>query len=140
MTQEAHPSCRFYVAIDGITQAVFTEISGLQLETEVESYAEGGNNGFVHQLPGRTKVSNITLKRGIAGTNELFKWYVTIANGTIDRRNLSVVQYDVKGNELVRWNFIKAYPVKWIGPQYQADGTGVAIETMELAHEGMEVK
>src|SRR5215470_2047172 len=100
-----------------MTQAVFSEVSGLQVETVVQDYEEGGNNGFVHRLPGRTKVGNLTLKRGITKSNEFFKWYTDIARGTITRRNISVIMYDTAGNELVRWNFIKAYPVKWVGPQ-----------------------
>jgi phage tail-like protein len=139
MSVEAHAVCRFYVAIDGITQAVFTEVSGLQLETESEDYAEGGNNEFVHRLPGRTRVNNLTLKRGITGSNELFKWYVQVVSGKIDQRNLSIVQYDNQGNELLRWNFMKAYPVKWVGPQFQADGAMATVETIELAHDGIEV-
>ncbi|MBX0331208.1 phage tail protein [Oscillochloris sp. ZM17-4] len=137
MSQEAHPSCRFYVLIDGVTQAVFTEVGGLQIETEVMDYAEGGNNGFVHRLPGRTRVGTVTLKRGVVGTNELFQWYRKIAAGTIDRRHLSVVQYDAAGAELIRWSFDQAYPIRWVGPQLQADGAAAAVETVELAHAGL---
>jgi phage tail-like protein len=139
VTQEAYTNCRFYVKIDELTQAVFTEVSGLQVETMVQDYEEGGNNGFVHRMPGRTKVSNLTLKRGITKSNEFFKWYAQIATGTINRRNLSVIMYDTAGNELVRWNFIKAYPVKWVGPQFSADGKTMAIETLELAHDGIQL-
>lgn len=137
--QEVHPSCRFYIMIDRIPHAVFTELSAMQIETEVMEYAEGGNNRFIHRLPGRTKISNITLKRGMTSSNELFKWYFDIVQGKkIERRNLSIVMYDTAGREIVRWNFINAYPVKWIGPQFTANGTAVAIETMELAHDGLQ--
>ena len=74
MPQDIYSSSRFYVMIDSMAQAVFTELSGLQVETEVMEYAEGGNNDFVHRLPGRTRVGNITLKRGITSSNDLFKW------------------------------------------------------------------
>jgi phage tail-like protein len=137
MSQEAYPACRFYVLIDGVTQAVFVEVSGLQMETEVMDYAEGGNNGFIHRLPGRTRVGTVTLKRGMTGSNELLQWYLKIAAGKIDRRHLSVVQYDVAGTELLRWNFDQAYPIRWIGPHFQAEGATVAIETVELAHAGL---
>lgn len=140
MPASTHTSNRFYVMIDGTAQAIFTEVSGLQIETEVQEYAEGGNNGFVHRLPGRTRVGNITLKRGITGSNELFKWYMQIASGQkIDRRNISLVMYDVAGVELLRWNFLMAYPVKWIGPQFEANGNAAAIETLELAHAGLQM-
>jgi phage tail-like protein len=137
MAEEAFPSCRFYVMLDGVVQGVFTEVGGLQVEMDVMEYQEGGNNGFVYRLPGFTKVSNITLKRGMTKSNDFFKWCANIADGNFRRRNISIVMYDVAGEELMRWNFINAYPVKWTGPQFQASDTAAAIETLELAHEGM---
>jgi phage tail-like protein len=137
MAEEAFPSCRFYVMLDGVVQGVFTEVGGLQVEMDVMEYHEGGNNAFVYRLPGFTKVSNITLKRGMTKSNDFFKWCANIASGNFRRRNISIVMYDVAGEELMRWNFINAYPVKWTGPQFQASDTAAAIETLELAHEGM---
>lgn len=137
MADDAYPNCRFYVEINGKKEAVFTEVSGLQVEMTVEEYEEGGNNGYVHRLPGRSKVSNLTLKRGMIRSNDFYAWYMKVAQGDIVRRNVSVVMYDVKGTELVRWNFVKAYPVKWIGPQFTADGATMSIETLELAHDGL---
>ncbi len=138
-TEEAYPSYRFYVEIAGVPQAVFTEVSGLQLETEVTELEEGGNNDFVHRLPGRTKIGNITLKRGMTSSNELLQWFLKIARGSIDRRNVTVIMYDSAGKELFRWNFIEAYPVKWTGPQFAAASTEAAVETLELTHNGMTV-
>jgi phage tail-like protein len=140
VTLEAFPACRFYVEIGGIAVAVFTEVGGLEMETEVFDYEEGGNNGFIHRLPGRSKCGNLTLKRGMTRTNELLKWYVKVVQGQIDRRNLTVVLYDVKGEVLARWTFANAYPVKWAGPQLQAEGNAVAIETLEIAHDGLGVE
>ena len=130
-------NCRFYVKIDGMTTAVFTEMSGLQVETVVTEYEEGGNNGFVHRLPGRTKVSNLTLKRGIVDSNEFFNWYSEILQGKLKYRHVDVLVYDAEGKELAKWSFANAFPVKWIGPQLAADGKNAAIETLELAHEGL---
>lgn len=130
--------CRFYVMIDGLAHAVFTEVSGIQVESEVMDYAEGGNNGFVHRLPGRTKFSNITLKRGMTSSNELFIWYMlTLQGKKLTRRNLTVVMYNPAGLLVTAWNYVNAYPVKWVGPQFTAGGTQAAVETLELAHEGM---
>jgi phage tail-like protein len=137
MPQEAYANCRFYVEIGGMPQAVFTEVDGLQVEMDVLEYEEGGNNGFVHRLPGRTKVGRLTLKRGMTGSNEFFKWCMEITQGKITRRNISVVMYDTAGTERMRWSFEKAYPVKWVGPQFTATGTTMAIETVELAHDGL---
>src|SRR5215213_782508 len=137
MPADGVANCRFYVKIDGMTTAVFTEMSGLQVETVVTEYEEGGNNDFVHRLPGRTKVGNLTLKRGMTNSNELFAWYMEIARGRISRHNLSVIMYDTAGNEVLRWDFVNAYPVKWSGPQFSANATTTAIETLELAHDGL---
>jgi phage tail-like protein len=139
MNPDAYPSCRFYVQIDEIGQAVFTEVSGLQLETEVFDYEEGGYNSFPHRFPGRTKMGNLTLKRGMTSSNEFFKWYMEIARGQITRHNLSIIMYDSAGNEVTRWHLMQAYPVKWIGPQFTADSNNPAIETLELAHDGLDL-
>jgi phage tail-like protein len=137
MPADGHANCRFYVELDGLAQAVFTEISGLQVETDVTEYQEGGNNGFVHRLPGRTKIGTITLKRGVTGQNELFKWCQEVLQGKINPKNISVVMYDARGTELMRWNFAKAYPIKWSGPQFSAEGKVAALESLELAHDGL---
>jgi len=137
MATDGYPSCRFYVEIDGLNQAVFTEMNGLQVETEVLEYDEGGNNGFTHRLPGRTKIGNITLKRGMTSSNEFFTWCNDILQGKIKPRNMSVVMYDAAGTELTRWNFASAYPIKWSGPQFTADGRNAAVESLELAHDGL---
>ncbi len=133
----AHAACRFYVEIGGKgggkqIVALFTEVSGLQVEMMVTEYEEGGTNNFVHKLPGRLKVSNVTLKHGITKSNDFLKWCMTL-----ERRNVTVVMYDVKSQVVVRWNFNNAYPVKWVGPQFTADSTAIAIESIELAHEGL---
>ena len=133
------PVTRFYIEIDGINKAVFTEAEGLQIEIDVTEYEEGGSNGFVHRLPGRARISNLTLKRGLVQSNQLFKWQAEITQGKITRRNVSVVMYDPAGTEMVRWNLIKAYPVRWIGPAGRVNETVASIETLELAHAGLEL-
>lgn len=137
---EAHPTCRFYVEVGGIPQCVFTEASGLQIETEVMDYQEGGNNGYVHRLPGRVKSSNLVLKRGMTGGNEFYKWFAEVARGTIKRQNVSVILYDTQGDELARWNLLNAYPVKWVAPQLNAHEAAAAVETLELAHDAIELR
>jgi phage tail-like protein len=136
---DAQPNHRFYVEIQGMTQAVFTEVGGLGIEMAVEDVEEGGNNSFVHKLPGRCKMGNLTLKRGMAKSNEFLIWSRDIALGKMTRKNISVIQYNVDGSQFMRWEFKNAFPVKWSGPQFKADDTGSAIETLELAHEGFDV-
>jgi phage tail-like protein len=134
-----HAACRFYVEMGKAgakaVQAVFTEVSGLQIEMQVTEYEEGGTNNFIHKLPGRLKVSNVTLKHGITRSNDFLSWCLSI-----ERRNVSVVMYDVAGAAVMRWNFTDAYPVKWVGPQFTADSTAMAIETIEIAHRGVTVE
>ena len=130
---------RFYVEVDSKKEAVFTEVSGLSMEMALEDVEEGGNNEFVHRMPGRCKVGNLTLKRGMTASNEFLQWSVKVAQGTIEKKHVSVVMYNVDGSEAMRWNFDNAYPVKWSGPQFKADDKVVALETVELAHEGMKV-
>jgi len=141
-----HAACRFYVEIGNNQgspiQAVFTEVSGLQVEMQVTEYEEGGTNSFVHRLPGRLKISNVTLKHGLTRSKDFLNWCLTPATRpkpSVDRRNVSVVMFDVAGQEVIRWNFAGAFPVKWVGPQFTADSTSMAIESLELAHQGMNI-
>jgi phage tail-like protein len=138
--REGQPAFRFYVEVDKEWQAVFTELSGLGIEMAIEDVEEGGNNEFVHRLPGRCKVGTLTLKRGITVSNEFCKWSMDVARGIVTRKHVSVVMYDALGNVAMQWDFDNAYPIKWSGPQFKADDTAVAIETVELAHEGMKVQ
>jgi phage tail-like protein len=134
----AHAACRFYVEIGtkegSPIQAVFTEVSGLQVEMQVTEYEEGGTNTFIHKLPGRLKVGNVTLKRGLTRSNDFLAWCVS---PTVERRNVTVVMYDVAGKPVIRWNFTGAFPVKWTGPQFTADSNAMAIESIEIAHRGI---
>jgi len=128
---------RFRVEIDGIISGGFAECSGLQAETEYEEYREGGVNNYVHRLPKVTKYPNLTFKRGITDSEELWKWYQDVVMGKIQRKNGSIILLDSEGNEKWRWNFKGAYPVKWTGPDLKADSNTVAFETLELTHTGI---
>jgi len=138
----AHAACRFYVQVGEQTaalQAVFTEVSGLQVEMQVTDYEEGGINNYVHRLPGRLKVGNVTLKHGMTVSNAFLKWCMKTNIGSWQRQNVTVVLYDVAGQPVIRWHFNNAYPVKWTGPQFTADSTAMAIESVEFTHEGLTV-
>lgn len=135
--RDVYATYRFWVEIDGITEAAFSECGGLQAETEVFEWQEGGVNHYTHRLPGRTKYSNITLKRGIA-TTALWEWYSGNIGGTIKRRTLAIVLCGYAGAKEVRWNVTDALPVKWSGPTLKADANETAVEVIELAHHGFE--
>jgi phage tail-like protein len=128
----------FLVEIDGISRAAFHEASGFDSTIDVVEHREGGENTTLRKLPGMTKYSNIVLKRGVTDDVELYDWHRQTVLGAIERRNGSIVLLDRQGNEQARWNFLNAWPAKWDGPDFNAEGNDVAIETLELAHEGVE--
>jgi phage tail-like protein len=131
---------KFWVEIAGVAEGVFQECSGLSVETEVLEYPEGGVNNHVHRLPGRTKYSNVTLKRGWTQSDELWKWYAKIVAGDIERKAVSIILFENKGanagKEKARWNLDLAYPIKWQGPDFRAESNTIAVETLVLAHSG----
>lgn len=128
----------FLVEIDSITQAGFQECSGLDSTTEPVEYREGGENTTVRKLPGKTTYSDISLKWGITDSDELWKWRKSVVSGKIERKNGSIILLDAEGTEKVRWNFVNAWPTKWEGPSFDAKANDVAIETLTIAHEGIE--
>lgn len=135
---QTNANSRYYVTVGGNAQkAVFSEVGGLQMETEIFEYAEGGNNGFVHRFPGLTKAGNLTLKRGITRGNELFRWYLRVAQGVMDLRSVSIQTFSTSGEPLITWHLDQAFPIKWSGPQLAATGVAVAVESIELAHSGV---
>jgi phage tail-like protein len=128
----------FLVEIDGITRAAFQQASGFDSTIDVIEHREGGENTTARKLPGLTKYSNITLKWGVTDDRELYDWHRQIVEGDMVRKNGSIVLLDRRGEEVARWNFVRAWPSKWDGPDLNAEGTDVAIEMLELAHEGIE--
>jgi len=130
---------RFEVRVDDLPLGGFSECGGLQLETEVLDYAEGGLNTSLHKLPVRTKQTNIKLKRGIADRS-LWDWHAELVGGVVRRRSGSIRIHDPNGGQVVaEWQFHRAYPVKWVGPELNATQNQVAVETVELVHEGLEM-
>lgn len=137
--KDPYRNCNFLVEIDGITQAGFTDCAGLSASTEAVEYREGGDNTTPRKLPGQTKYTNLSLKWGLSDSRELYDWYRKVVTGKPERRNGSIVVLDADGiTEVVRWNFFNAWPTKMEVPTLSAKGSEVAIETLELAHEGLE--
>lgn len=128
----------FLIELDGIARAAFQEVSGFDSTIDVIEHREGGENTTLRKLPGMTKYSNITLKWGITDDMDLYTWHRQTILGAIERKNGSIVLLDRAGNEKVRWNFFRAWPTKYDGPDLNAEGNDVAIEMIELAHEGVE--
>ncbi|MBL8298422.1 MAG: phage tail protein [Rhodanobacteraceae bacterium] len=130
----------FLVEIDGIARAAFHEASGFDSTVDVVEHREGGENITTRKLPGMVKFSNIVLKWGIADDLDLYNWHRQWVKGdpAAKRKNGSIVMLDRQGQEKRRWNFTNAWPTKWMGPTFNAETSDVAIESMELAHEGLE--
>ena len=140
------PTFKFHVAVGNITEAAFTECSGLEMSTEVFKYIEGGCNEYIHKFPVRTDVSNVTLKRGFATSNELFNWYREMEDALKQGKSVSFRQVTitlrttVNQKEIMRWTLDKAFPVKWVGPAFKTSEAAVAIETLEFAHHGIKIQ
>lgn len=131
---------QFMVEIGGISQARFQEVSGIDATTDVTEYREGGDFLGSRKLPGQTKHSNLTLKRGYTDDTQLWKWYEDVMTGRTEkiRKDLSVIQLDMAGQEMFRWNLYQAFPTKYTGPSFNAKGSDLSIETLELAYERIE--
>ncbi len=128
----------FLVEIGGLVVGGFTEVSGLQLEMDVQPYQEGGLNEYTHQLAGPVRYpSRLILRRGLTAPDALWGWFRQVTRGEIERQNLSIVLLDSTGAEERRWIFTNAYPVRWVGPELRAGTAEVAVETLEFVHHGL---
>ncbi|OLE63193.1 MAG: phage tail protein [Cyanobacteria bacterium 13_1_40CM_2_61_4] len=130
-------SYNFLVEIDGITRAGFRECSGLDSTQDPVEYREGNEPPTARKLPGLVKHSNISLKRGVTDDAQLWEWRKQAIDGKVQRKNGSIILLDESGAEKIRWNFREGWPTKWTGPSFNATGNEVAIETLEIAHEGV---
>ncbi len=139
--EDPYGSSRFLLEIDGIVQAGFSEVTIPDISTDVIEYREGNDETTVRKLSGLTKYGNLTLKWGITDSSiELFEWRKSVVEGNLDeaRRNIAVILQDEEGNPAARWEFREAWPSKYDAPNLNAKGSDVAIETMEIVHEGMD--
>ncbi len=127
----------FLVEIDGIARAAFRECAGLDSSQSAIDYREGGEPLRLRKLPGMNTFSNITLKWGITTDPEFWEWRKKAAEGRVERKNGSIVLLDDTGAEQLRWNFVDGWPIKWTGPTLNATGSEVAVETVEIVHEGV---
>jgi phage tail-like protein len=130
------PNFNFHVVIDGITRAAFQQVSGFDSTIDVIEHREGGDNLTPRKLPGMTRYSNIVLKWGLTDDVQLYEWHLEAAKGNVQRKNGSILLLDRDGATKAQWDFFAAWPTKWDGPDFNAEGNDVAIETLELAHEG----
>ncbi len=138
-----YPLVKFHFQVDwGGTKIGFTEVSGLDVESEVVEYREGASPEYSKiKMPGMQKYSNITLKRGtFKSDNEYFKWWNTVKLNTIERRDVTISLLNENHEPVVTWKIKNAWPSKIQSTDLKADGNEVAIESMELVHEGLTIQ
>ena len=126
-------------AINFVVAGGFTECSGLDGTLQVEDYLEGGENRFVHKFPTRMTYSNIILRRGITLSEDLWNWHFDYVNGRGKRRDGLIILQNELHIPVKTWVFKRGLPLKWSGPTLNASQSAVAIESMEIVHEGLEL-
>jgi phage tail-like protein len=131
----------FRVEIDGIAVAGFSEAELPEGRIEVVAYREGADKtSAARLLPGRVEHGPVVLRRGFTGDPALFQWWSDAASGNVERHNVLVVLQDEQCNDVARWQLRRAWPAKWEGPALRGLGNEVVIETLVLAHEGIELE
>lgn len=143
---EPNPSPKLQVILEisgggsPMTIGGFQSVSGLDSETDVIEFREGGDPGVIRKLPGRTKYANIVLKRGILddAQNDLWNWRSNIIQGIPDRRDGAVILMSKDGSELIRYEFFEAFPAAWKGFSVDQDGSEISVEELVLAVERIE--
>ena len=135
---DPYRSFNFRVEIDGLTVGSFSEVGGLTSDGDAVDYREGTDLPLtVRKLIGLRKYGNISLKRGYTQNRELWEWYRNIVNGVNDRRNGTIVLMDEERRDVMRWNFENGWINKIEGPSFKASASEIAIETVEIVHEGL---
>lgn len=135
------PKFHFQVKWDPGTRIGFTEVTGLDKQVEAIEYREGSSKDYSKiKMPGLHKFSNITLKRGtVAKDTEFFDWINEINLNKVTRRDIVISLLDEKHEPIMTWKALGAFPIKVQASDLKADGNEVAIETVEIAHEGLNI-
>jgi len=135
----------FEVILTGVTddgtavKGSFAEASGLETEIPAIEYRNGSEATTMRKIPGLVKHTNITLKRGIIGDLAFWNWVTEGVNGNVRRTEGSILLLDENRQEVMRWNFQRAWPCKYTGPSLNAKNNEIAMETLEICHEGLTV-
>jgi phage tail-like protein len=144
--QGAH-SATFLVEVDGKEIGRFMEVSGLQVDVAVEEVIEGGENSYVHKLPGAMSWPNMVLKRGLMQNDNFLEWLskssgeqFSAAGNKLARTTAAITLVAPDGTRLRSWDFDGAFPVKWRGPTFAASANQPAVEELEIAHHGFRAR
>lgn len=130
----------FLVNIEGITASSFSEVSGLEAVIEVVDYRAGDlKENTAQKLPGLNRYTSVTLKRGLTADLSLWNWIKSALQGTLVRTSVAIILLDQSDNPVLTWQLKNAWPCRWSGPSLAANSCEVAIETLEICHEGLEL-
>lgn len=138
-----YPLPKFHFRVEwGGSKIGFTEVTGLNIENEMIEYREGSSPEYHKiKMPGLQKYGNVTLKRGMfSGDNDFFQWLNTVSLSQIERRDITISLLNEEHNPVYVWRLKNAWPTKVTAPDLKSDANEVAIETIELAHEGMVIE
>ena len=137
----------FLFEVDGVEIGRFMEVSGLEVTVGVEELEEGGENNYVHKLPGRMTWPNITLKRGITQNDTLLSWLnkssgeqFAASGNKLERSTAAITLLGPSAQRLRAWEFDGAFPVKWKGPDFAVTSSDMATEELEITHHGFRAK
>jgi phage tail-like protein len=136
----------FMFEVTGVKIGAFREVSGLEVTLEMDTFNEGGQNAYVHKVPGRMTWSDITFKRGVTNTDALFKWFYETSgegfaekNDKIIRRDGAISAYNRAGKRIREWTILSAVPISWKGPEFAHDKADALEETLVISHQGFRV-
>jgi phage tail-like protein len=145
LRDDPYAGYNFEVIITGVSgdgkavKGSFAEASGLEATMDPIEYRNGSEDITVRKIPGLKKFTNITLKRGVIGDLAFWNWVVEGMNGLARRTEGSIVLLDENRREVMRWNFKRGWPCKWTGPGLNAKNNEIAMETLEICHEGLQI-
>jgi len=137
---DPYAAFNFIVEIDGLAVAGFAECGGLTTETDIVEYRNGDEDITKRKLPGQVKYTQISLKRGYTDSLALWEWRRLVILGLTERKSGTVQLLNEARQPALKWNFRQGWPSKWEGPALNAKNNDVAIESLEIAHEGLELE
>lgn len=123
----------------GLVIGGFSECTGLEASMQIEDYSEGGENSYVHKFPTRAMHTNITLRHGVGLGEDLWNWHYSFVQGKGKRRDGLIMLSNELQIPIKTWVLRRVLPVKWTGPAFNASQSAIAIESLEIAHEGLEL-
>ena len=137
MASTPYGKFRYKVEIDGLEAGGFSEASLFDASIDVIEYREGDMVQTPMKLPGLKKYGNITLKQGVADSMVMYEWMIAGVEGEVERKTITITILDETETATASWQVINAWPAKYTAPDFNATSSEVAIESLEIAHEGM---